>query len=192
MFVDQFKTAQSHSFVEESFHLIENWSTRLRARYFHAPPARSHGAFWVGDTDAAGKSRHPICSASSPKDDSKLTSQVEQEAFRNTKRETPTKEEFAETCQGILVCARNNNLLVTGHVQHILKQTVFSSVFRNMKRSSATHCPNSVQRLSEAAGTGEGSVNRSQTVHRTLSAAWIASSDPPDNLMALAKASLLG
>ena len=49
----------------------------------------------------------------------------------------------------------------------------------NMKRSSATHCPNSVQRLSEAAGTGVGSVNRSQTVHRTLSAAWIASSDPP-------------
>ena len=53
-----------------SFHLIENWSTRRRARYFHAPPARSHGAFWVGDTDAAGRTRHPICSASSLKDDS--------------------------------------------------------------------------------------------------------------------------
>ena len=53
----------------------------------------------------------------------------------------------------------------------------------NVERSSATHCPNSVQRLREAAETGEGSVSRSQTVHRTLSAAWVASSDPPDNLM---------
>ena len=52
--------------------MIEHWSTRRRARYFYAPPARSHGAFWVGDTAAAGKSRHPICSASSLKDDSNL------------------------------------------------------------------------------------------------------------------------
>ena len=66
VFVDQCKTAQSHSFVEESFHLTENWSTRRRARYFHAPPARSHGAFWVGDTEASGKSRHPICYSNSP------------------------------------------------------------------------------------------------------------------------------
>ena len=87
----------------------------------------------------------------------------------------------------------HEDLVVTGHVQHIKKNRPVSPVMSaNMKRSSATHCPNSGQRLTEAAGTGEGSVNRSQTVHRTLSAAWIASSDPPDNLMALAKASLLG
>ena len=157
MFVNQFKTAQS-----------QNGSTRRRARYFHVALARSHGAFWVGDTDAAGKSRHPICSASSLKDESNSPPKSNWETFRNTKRET---------------CDRKDNLVVTGHVQHIQKQTVFSS---------DVHCPNSVQRLSEAAGTGEGSVNRSQTVHRTLKAAWIASSDPPDNLMSLAKASLLG
>ena len=54
VFVDHFKTAQSHSFVEESFHLIENWSTKRLTRYFHAFAARSHGAFWVGETAAAG------------------------------------------------------------------------------------------------------------------------------------------
>ena len=70
-------------------------------------------------------------------------------------------------------------------VSNMFKNRPFCPVMSaNMKRSSATHCPNSVQRLSEAAGTGEGSVRRSQTEHRTLNAAWIASSDPPDSLMA--------
>ena len=119
VFVDQFKTALSHSWVEESVHLIENWSTRRRARYFQPPPARSHGTFWVGDTAAAGKSRHPICSANSLKDDSNSPPKP---SVRHQPRRNP-----AENCQGILVCDRKDNLAVTGHVQHVQKQTVLPS-----------------------------------------------------------------
>ena len=41
----------------------------------------------------------------------------------NTKRETPTKEKSVENRQGILVCDRKENLVVTGHVQHVSEQT---------------------------------------------------------------------
>ena len=85
----------------------------------------------------------------------KLTSQTEPETFRNTKRETPAKEKSVENRQVILVCDRIDNLVVTGHVQHIQKQTVFSSDVRKHEEIKCHTCPNSVQRLSEAAGTGE-------------------------------------
>ena len=57
----------------------------------------------------------------------KLTSQVEPETLRNTKRETPTEEESVQNRQGIVVCDWKNNLVVTGHVQHVQKQTVLPS-----------------------------------------------------------------
>ena len=110
--------------------MTENWSTRRRARYFHAPPARSHGAFWVGDTAAAGKSRHPICSGSSLKEYSNSPP-------KSNRRHSGTP--------SVRHQPRRN--LVTAHVQHVQKQTVLSSDVRTheeIKRHSLPKlCPTS-------------------------------------------------
>ena len=111
---------------------------------------------------------------------------------RNTKRETPTYQESKENHPKDFCLPLERKLCSDWPCPTCLRTDRLPSDVSKHEEIKCTHGPNSFQRVSEAARTGEGSVRRSQTVHRTLSADCIDSSDPPHSLMALVKASLLG
>ena len=100
----------------------------------------------------------------------KLTSQIEPETLRNTKRKTPTKEKPVENCQGILVCDRKDNLVVTG--QHVQKQTVLSSDVRKhegIKRHTLSKlCPTSERSGRNRRGLCQTFTNSASNLERGL------------------------
>ena len=145
----------------------------------------------VGDTDAAGKSRHPICLASSLKDDSNSPPTSNRRHSGTPSLRHQPRRNLKKTVSGFLSRDWKNNLVVT--LSNIFKNRQFSPVMSaNMKRSSATNSPNCVQRLSGSARDRRGFCQQFTDSAPNLERGLDCTTDPPDNLVALAKASSLG